>query len=216
MRVRLSGTVVIGIAEMISSSRSQGPPGAAGLRCYSVRLTRRPCRRLEAVTSYQLMAMNLETERLTMRSWAETDAEDYRALVAERDDGVLTVEAARERIANLLAASAETGIALLPICRRVEGDFIGYCGLIIGRATVEEPEIAYELFRRVHGHGYATEAARAVLDAAIATGRKRLWSTVGVWNTPSLRVLEKLGFERDHVAPDNGKGEVVWLTRTLP
>lgn len=168
------------------------------------------------MTSYQPMAMNLETGRLTMRSWAETDADDYCALVAERDDGVLTVEAARERIASLLAASAETGIALLPICRRVEGDFIGYCGLIIGRATLEEPEIAYELFRRVHGHGYATEAARAVLDAAIATGRKRLWSTVGVWNTPSLRVLEKLGFERDHVAPDDGKGEVVWLTRTLP
>jgi RimJ/RimL family protein N-acetyltransferase len=39
---------------------------------------------------------------------------------------------------------------------------------------------------------------------------------VGAWNTPSLRVLEKLGFERDHVAPDVGKGEVVWLTRALP
>ena len=60
------------------------------------------------------MAMNLETERLTMRPWAETDADDYCALVAERNDSVLTVEAARERIANLLAASAETGIALLP------------------------------------------------------------------------------------------------------
>ena len=113
------------------------------------------------------MAMNLETERLTMRSWAETDADDYCALVAERDDGVLTAEAARERIANQLAASAETGIALLPICRCVEGDFIGYCGLIIGRASVDEPEIAYELFRRVHGRGYATEAARAVVGAAV-------------------------------------------------
>ena len=152
-----------------------------------------------------------------MRPWAESDAEDQCALVAERDDGVLTVETARERIASHRAATTQTGIALLTIRRRIEGDFIGYCGLIIGRATVEEPEIAYELFRRVHGRGYATEAARAVLDAAIATGRKRLWSTVGVWNAPSLRVLEKLGFHRDHVAPDNdGKGEVVWLTRALP
>lgn len=168
------------------------------------------------MTLYQPMAMNLETERLTMRSWAETDADDYCALTAERDDGVLTVEGARERIANQVVSSAQTGIATLPIWRRGEGDFIGYCGLVIGRATVEEPEIAYELFRRVHGHGYATEAARAVLDAAIATGRKRLWATVRVWNTPSLRVLEKLGFERDHVAPDDGKGKVVWLTRILP
>ena len=55
---------------------------------------------------------------------------------------------------------------------------------------MDEPEIAYELFRRVHGHGYATEAGRAVAGAAAATGRKRLWSTVGSWNAPSLRVLE--------------------------
>lgn len=82
---------------------------------------------------------------------------------------------------------------------------------------MDEPEIAYELFRRVHGRGYATEAARAVVGAAVATGRKRLWSTVGSWNAPSLRVLEKLGFHRDHVDPDHdGRGEVIWLTRTLP
>lgn len=131
------------------------------------------------------MRMHLETERLTLRPWAVSDAEDYSALVGERE-------------------------------RRVEGDFIEYCGLIIGRAAVEEPEIAYELFRRARGHGCATEAARAVLDAAIATGRSRLWSTVRAWNAPSLRVLDKLDFHPDHVDPDDGKGEVVWLTRPLP
>jgi RimJ/RimL family protein N-acetyltransferase len=54
-----------------------------------------------------------------------------------------------------------------------------------------------------------------MLDAAVATGRKRLWSTVRTWNTPSFRVLEKLGFERDHASADDG-GELVWLTRSLP
>jgi RimJ/RimL family protein N-acetyltransferase len=86
--------------------------------------------------------------------------------------------------------------------------------LIVGRCTVEEPEIAYELFRRAHGRGYATEAAGAVLDAAKVTGRQRLWATVGAGNTPSLRVLEKHGFERDHVSTEDS-GEVVWLTRSL-
>lgn len=150
-----------------------------------------------------------------MCPWAESDADDYRALIAERGEGPVTVEVARQNIVKQLGRAAESGIGLLPIRRRAEGDFIGYCGLIVGRATIDEPEIAYELFRRVHGHGYATEAARAVLDAAIATGRTRLWSTVRAWNAPSLRVLEKLGFERDHVAPDDGRGEVVWLTRIL-
>ena len=105
---------------------------------------------------------------------------------------------------------------MLPICRRLEGDFIGYCGLIVGRSSIDEPEIAYELFQRAHGRGYATEAARAVLDAAIATGRTRLWATVGSWNTPSFRVLEKLAFIRDHVTTKDDGSEVVWLTRVLP
>ncbi len=159
------------------------------------------------------MSVSLETERLTMRLWAESDVDDYRALVAERGDGVPTVENIRGRIATQLAATAQTGIALLPIRRRIEGDFIGYCGLTVGRASVEEPEIAYELFERVHGHGYATEAARAVLDAAVGTGRIRLWSTVRIWNAPSFR-LEKLGFQRDHVSDDD-RGELAWLTRAL-
>lgn len=167
------------------------------------------------MTTYEMMPFHLETERLMLRPWAEADAAEFCALLSERGKGTPTVEHVRTSIAELLTATATTGIALLPIQRRDEGDFIGYCGLIIGRSTVEEPEIAYELFQRVHGCGYATEAASAVLNAAVATGRKRLWSTVGVWNTPSLRVLEKLGFERDHVSTEDN-GEVVWLTRSLP
>lgn len=167
------------------------------------------------MSTYETMSFHLETERLILRPWAESDAAEFCALLSERGKGTPTIEHIRTSIAELLTATETTGIALLPIQRRDEGDFIGYCGLIIGRSTLEEPEIAYELFQRAHGRGYATEAAGAVLDAAIATGRKRLWSTVGAWNTPSLRVLEKLGFERDHVSAEDS-GEVVWLTRALP
>ncbi|GAB2506095.1 GNAT family N-acetyltransferase [Nocardiopsis aegyptia] len=165
--------------------------------------------------SYETMSFHLETERLVLRPWAESDAAELRALHAERGKGTPTVEYTRSLIAKQLTATATTGIALLRVQRRDEGDLIGYCGLIIGRSTLEEPEIAYELFQRAHGRGYATEAARAVLDAAAATGRTRLWSTVGTWNAPSLRVLDKLGFERDRVSMEEN-GEVVWLTRSLP
>ena len=167
------------------------------------------------MTTYETMSFHLETERLILRPWEESDAAEFRALISERGKGASSVERLRTAITELLAATETTGIALLPIQRRDEGDFIGYCGLIIGRATLDEPEIAYELFQHAHGRGYATEAAGAVLEAAIATGRKRLWSTVGTWNTPSLRVLEKLGFERDHLSMEEN-GEVVWLTRALP
>ncbi|MFW3459983.1 GNAT family N-acetyltransferase [Streptomyces microflavus] len=167
------------------------------------------------MSSYETMPFHLEAERLILRPWAESDAAEFSALLSERGDETYTVERGRKGIVELLTATESTGIALLPVQRREEGDFIGYCGLIIGRSTLEEPEIAYELFRHAHGRGYATEAARAVLGAAAATGRKRLWSTVASWNTPSLRVLEKLGFERDRVSMEGTK-EVVWLTRSLP
>jgi len=167
------------------------------------------------MADYQPMAFNLSTERLRLRPWAESDVDEYRALVAERGNGLPSASTIQERIATQLAATAKTGIALLPICRRLEGDFIGYCGLIVGRSSLDEPEIAYELLQRAHGRGYATEASRAVLDAATATGRTRLWSTVGSWNTPSIRVLEKLGFERDHVTTKDDGDELVWFTRAL-
>ncbi|MFE6778495.1 GNAT family N-acetyltransferase [Streptomyces sp. NPDC057702] len=167
------------------------------------------------MSTYETMSFHLETDRLTLRPWVESDAAEFCALLAERGDGTPPVERIRTAIAGFLTTTATTGIALLPVRRRAEGDFIGYCGLITGRTTVEEPEIAYELLRRTHGHGYATEAARAVLAAAAETGRERLWATVGTWNTPSLRVLDKLGFERDHVSME-ANGEVAWLTRSLP
>lgn len=167
------------------------------------------------MADYEPMQLHLSTDRLLLRPWAQSDVDGYRSLVAERGGGFPSAREARDRIATQFAATARTGLALLPVCRRAEGDFIGYCGLIVGRSSIDEPEIAYELFRRVHGHGYATEAARAVLSAAIATGRKRLWATVGSWNAPSLRVLEKLGFAQDHVTTKDDGDEVVWLTRVI-
>ena len=161
------------------------------------------------------MADLIETERLTLRTRDERDAEWYRELVAERGEDLPTLEESRARLARVRDLTRETGLGALAICRRAEGDVIGYCALIVGRASLDEPEIAYELLRRYHGQGYATEAARALVQAAAATGRRRLWSTVGAWNTPSLRVLEKVGFRRDRTVTIEDRGEVVWLVRDL-
>ena len=157
----------------------------------------------------------IETERLTLRTRDERDAAWYRELVGERGEDLPTLGEARARLAQVRDRLQAVGLGALAILRRAEGDAIGYCALIVGRASADEPEIAYELLRRYHGHGYATEAARALVDAAAATGRRRLWSTVGAWNTPSLRVLEKVGFRRDHTVTIEDRGEVVWLVRDL-
>jgi RimJ/RimL family protein N-acetyltransferase len=176
------------------------------------------------VATYEDLPAELTTERLQLRRWLPSDAEEYRGLWVERDpravrridaEGRPTVEDIRRRIArNPLAA--EPGLGLLPIERRDTGEFIGYCGLTVGQGSLDEPEIAYELARRAHGHGYATEAARAVVEAAARTGRRRLWATVREWNAASFRVLEKLDFHRsDRVTEDAKRGDSIWMTRVL-
>ena len=166
-----------------------------------------------AVT-WRPMALAIETERLTLRLRDERDAEWYRELVGERGEDTPTLEESTARLARFRDLTTKIGIGALAICRRAEGDAIGYCALIVGRGSLDEPEIAFELLKRFHGHGYATEAARALVDAAAATGRRRLWSTVGAWNAPSLRVLEKVGFRRDHSVADD-RGERVYMVRDL-
>ncbi|OPD53076.1 GNAT family N-acetyltransferase [Bacillus thuringiensis] len=164
---------------------------------------------------FKTMAFQLKTERLELSMWEESDSVWLSKLIGERGVDIPSVDSVRNRLIEMRKKTEENGISLLTIRRRNEGDFIGYCGLIIGRSTLEEPEIAYELFRSAHGKGYATEAASVVLDAAIATGRQRLWSTVGAWNIASLRVLEKIGFKRHHSTWDDERGEIVWNVRDL-
>lgn len=144
------------------------------------------------MASFKPMASELFTDRLHLRPWRASDAEPHRQLWTERDrrslrlidaDGRPTVDDLRERMAEQ-SEDAQSGLGLFAVERLAGADFIGYCGLIVGQASTEEPEIAYEFARRIHGNGYATEAARIVVAEAAATGRGRLWATVRQWNTP--------------------------------
>jgi RimJ/RimL family protein N-acetyltransferase len=176
------------------------------------------------VTGFGVFPKQLTTERLQLRTWEPADAEEYRNLWAERDPRAVRRidEHGRPTVDDLRGwltdnpLGAVPGLGLLPIVRRDEGDLIGYCGLTVGQASFEEPELAYELAKRAHGFGYATEAARAVVEAAAATGRKRLWATVREWNTASFRVLEKLGFhDSGRVTEDPQRGNSIWMTCDL-
>jgi RimJ/RimL family protein N-acetyltransferase len=162
------------------------------------------------------LALRLVTDRLELTPQIDDDAAWMTELLNARDDGrTWTVEDALEKIAMMRRTIATLGIGVLVLRRRADGEPLGYCGLVVGRCTAAEPEVAYELLPRFHGQGYATEAARAVVDAAFATGRRRLWSTIGSWNAPSLRVAEKVGFRRERVEAGTD-GDVVWLVLDAP
>lgn len=167
----------------------------------------------------------LETDRLLLRPWRVSDAVAHREMWVERDprvparrridaEGRPTVEDLEDWIRG---TPQPRSLGLLVMERQGTGDVIGYCGLITDPLVPEdEPEVAYELLRRAWGQGYATEAARAVLGWARASGHHRLWATVRAWNDASLRVLAKLGFEAtDRVERDPVHGDSLFLTKQL-
>jgi RimJ/RimL family protein N-acetyltransferase len=165
---------------------------------------------------FRTMAFSIDTERLSLRLRTKDDAECNLELLREHDGGTaLSIGDVERRMVEQNERAKSDGFGLLGIRRRNETSPIGYCGLIIGRGTFEEPEMAYEVLPQFRGHGYATEAAGAVTEAAFATGRQRLWATVGSWNAPSFRVLEKNGFQAHHNSTDE-RGEFVWMVRNSP
>ncbi len=161
----------------------------------------------------------LTTDRLVLRPWRVAEAPIQRELWTERDprvpphrrideDGKPTVADLEESIRTHQASS----IGLLAVERKAAGDVIGYCGLIESdRGAAGEPELAFELLRRVWSQGYATEASWAVLDWARSSGYERVWATVWDWNTASRRVLVKLGFtETDRTEVDPVRGTTLF------
>ncbi|MEU9455392.1 hypothetical protein [Streptomyces sp. NPDC048277] len=71
------------------------------------------------------MPLQVKTARLTLRPWTAADADDHRALVAERGAGMPSIEDNRRVIEAQVAAPTLTGLSRLVINRHDVGDFIG-------------------------------------------------------------------------------------------
>jgi ribosomal-protein-alanine N-acetyltransferase len=175
--------------------------------------------------SVPVLPDEIVTPRLLLRRQRVDDAAAYREMWAERDprvpphrrigpDGRPTVEDIATRIH---AETHSPKVGLLTITRSREGDVIGYCGLLFdGQSMPGEPELAYELLRRAHGSGFATEAAQAVVTWAADAGLERLWAGVSSWNLASRNVLHKLGFvETGRVVPDADFGDSLITSKAL-
>lgn len=169
--------------------------------------------------------VTLGTPRLLLRPWRVSDAALQRQLWTERDPRVpphRRIDAAgsptlQDIESGIRAGRQEPPPGLLAAERKDTAAVIGYCGLIpntYGRP--DEPELAYEFLRDSWGHGFATEAGAAVVEAARATGYARLWATVRAWNVASFRVLAKLGFvESGRVDSDAVHGDSVFTVKDL-
>jgi len=101
-------------------------------------------------------------------------------------------------------AGLVAGSALVARLKRIDGGFVG------------EYETGWHLHPDSAGHGYATEAASAVLDAIFADGLKEVWAGMFPDNWPSAAVARRLGLRELGVLPDpwyGGDGRLFHTTR---
>ena len=165
----------------------------------------------------------LLTARLRLRPFTGADADALFALhssayVLRYWDAPAWSERARaERFVAVSQQLAEEGSgARLAIERPSDGAFIGWCGLTRWNPDYRSASLAYCLDDAAWGHGYATEAGRAVLQWAFDTLElNRVQAEADTRNTASARVLEKLGFVREGMLREdcvvNGEVSDSWV-----
>ena len=155
------------------------------------------------------------TERLSLRRLTEADAEFYCRMVNQPswiknigNRNLPTPAAAAEFIRTRTLPGYEAlGFGMYLVESKADGTPLGLAGLV-KRDHLPGPDIGFAFLPEHWGKGYALEAARGVVDYARGVlGIGRLLAIVSPDNTPSSRLLEKLGFVLEGRKPVGANGE---------
>jgi [ribosomal protein S5]-alanine N-acetyltransferase len=147
----------------------------------------------------------LWTARLRLRPFTGADADALYALQSNAyvlrywDSPPWTERDSAERFIAACGRMADEGTgARLAIDRISDNAFIGWCTLNQWNPVFRSASMGYCLDDAAWGHGYATEAGRAMLTWAFnALDLNRVQAETDTRNEASAHVLEKLGFLRE-------------------
>ena len=169
------------------------------------------------------VALPLVTQRLLLRDFVD---DDWRAVHAYacRDEvvryvpwGPNTEQDSRAHVTRAMAAAAEVPRSTweLAVVERHGDGLVGGIGLTV-KPRHRSGFLGYCLHSRVWRRGYATEAARAVLQLGFESfGLHRIWTTCDVDNGASSRVLEKVGMRREGTLRHNLRVRGTWRDHHL-
>jgi RimJ/RimL family protein N-acetyltransferase len=150
----------------------------------------------------ELSVPPIETERLLIRELRETDVDGAHRVYGDPEvmryvgaDGLpRTRKQSAAGVARMMDGQRRNGFGLWAVELRETGEMIGVCGVVHVDGAGPDVELVYEFQRSAWGKGYATEAARACLDAALGPlGLKRVVALAYRENAQSIRIMQKLG-----------------------
>ncbi|WPZ33417.1 GNAT family N-acetyltransferase [Thalassobaculum sp. OXR-137] len=150
----------------------------------------------------------IETERLILRPWRESDFASFAALNADRqvmEHFPDTLNRAQsDALALRMKERIETeGLGFFAVEVKGGPGFIGMVGPSVPAYGAELPcgpctEVGWRLSRDAWGKGYASEAAVASLDFAFGVlGREEVVAFTAVQNARSQAVMRRIGMTRD-------------------
>jgi RimJ/RimL family protein N-acetyltransferase len=168
--------------------------------------------------------IEIPTERLILRDWREDDLRPWTEINADPQVheflGPVWDEArAADSMKWYQEGFRRNGFGFWAVEVRQSGQLIGMTGLdpVDEEAPLEGVEIGWRLGRDAWGHGYASEAARAVLDFGFTTaGLDEIFAITLEGNERSQAVMRRIGMQhapgKDFVDGD-GHRQVVFNKR---
>lgn len=149
--------------------------------------------------------MQFYTERLLVREYLDSDVHTVHAYGSDAEVtkyevwGPNTEEESRAFVGQAMKEQfePERWAFNLAVCFRDSGMHIGGCSIRRESERSRVGSLGWIIDPRYQGRGYATEAARALIDIGfVELGLSVIFATCDTRNTASFRVMEKLGMVR--------------------
>lgn len=168
------------------------------------------------------LRLPIRTERLTLRELTLEDRADHARLTSSPEvvrylyEDVLDSDASLAHLEKRIPARLPGEGDWLNLAVEVDGRYLGEVGVSLASIANRQCEIGYVFLPEASGHGYATEAAAAMVDFACdQLGAHRVAGRLDARNLASARLLERLGFRFEGTFRENEfvKGE--WTDETV-
>ena len=158
------------------------------------------CRKLYDVLKDEMKAIHLETARLLIRNYIDTDEDGYLTIFQDEKsmamDGDKVIMKKNDIFYHRIAMIKDRELVFLSLADKVNNSFIGY--VLLNKYPEEQNDaitLGCSLVPEYQSKGYGFEALKGILsELKNSMVVKRILANAYVYNKPSLGLINKLGF----------------------